>query len=104
MTKKTWDRYSIKEELHRRGMTLSALAELNGMTPARFCQVWTRNVRKAEKALSDYLGVPLKELFPDRYPIRRSRILSSSNEALLKSQKAEGCADGDGKSSDKRAA
>lgn len=88
MTQKTWDRFTIKEELHRRGMTLSALAELNDMTPSRFCQVWTRTVRKAEQVLSDYLEVPLEELFPDRYPIRRSRILSSSNEALLKRQKA----------------
>ncbi|MBD8890184.1 helix-turn-helix domain-containing protein [Roseibium litorale] len=104
MTKKTWDQHSIKGELHRRGMTLTALAELHDMTPGHFSHVWKRPVRKAEQAIADFLGVAVEELFPARYPIRRSRILSSSNEALLKSQKAGSQADKAGASTDRRAA
>lgn len=104
MTKKTWDQHSIKGELHRRGMTLSALAELHDMTPGHFSHVWKRPVRKAEQAIADYLGIPVEELFPARYPIRRSRILSTSNEELLKSQKAGGRADKASAASDRRAA
>lgn len=93
MTKQTWDQHSIKGELHRRGMTLAALAELHGMTPGQVSHVWTRPVRKAERAIADFLDIPVEELFPDRYPIRRSRILSSTNEALVKRQKAARSAD-----------
>ncbi len=80
---RTWDRHAIKAELHRRGMTMAALAKLAGSTPAIFGHVWTRPVRKAEQAIADYLGIPAEELFPDRYPIRNSRILSRANEQLL---------------------
>ena len=78
-------------------MTLSGLAELKGINPTLFRSVWTRNVRSAEKALAEYIGVPVEELFPDRYPIRTSRILSSENAALIASQKAQ-------READKRAA
>ncbi|MCA1242977.1 helix-turn-helix domain-containing protein [Stappia stellulata] len=73
----TWDQHSIKAELHRRGMTLSALAESIGMKPNNFGHVWKRTNRKAEKAIADFLGVPAEQLFPDRYPIKKTRILSS---------------------------
>ncbi|WP_153769257.1 helix-turn-helix transcriptional regulator [Labrenzia sp. CE80] len=83
-----WDKHSIKAELHRQGMTLAKLAELEGMTPNSFSHVWTRPVRKAEKAISDFLELPLKELWPGRYPIRTSRILHSRYDKLQASQKS----------------
>ncbi|MEP2706235.1 MAG: helix-turn-helix transcriptional regulator [Roseibium sp.] len=82
-----WDKHSIKAELHRQGMTLAKLAELAKMSPNSFSHVWTRPVRKAEKAIAGFLGSEPKELWPDRYPIRTSRILSSKYEALQASQK-----------------
>lgn len=82
-----WDRHSIKAELHRRGMTMKALAVMEGITPGQFAHVWKRPVRRAENALAKFLGVPAKELFPDRYPIRTAHILSSKYEAQLASQK-----------------
>ena len=72
-----WDQHSIKAELHRRGMTLSALAETIGMKPNSFGHVWKHTNRKAEKAIADFLAVPVEQLFPDRYPITKARILSS---------------------------
>ncbi|WP_417691515.1 helix-turn-helix domain-containing protein [Roseibium sp.] len=85
-----WDKHSIKAELHRQGMTLAKLAELAEMTPNSFSHVWTRPVRKAETAIADFLGVQPKTLWPDRYPIRTSRILSSKYEGLHASQKGRG--------------
>lgn len=74
-------------------MTLTGLADLKGINPTLFRSVWSRTVRSAEKALSEYLDVPVEELFPDRYPIRKSRILSKENEDLIASQKEARAAD-----------
>lgn len=82
-----WDQHSIKAELHRQGMTLAKLAELAGITPNSFSHVWTRSVRKAERAIADFLETDPKTFWPDRYPIRSSRILSSKHAALRASQK-----------------
>ncbi|WP_346915108.1 helix-turn-helix transcriptional regulator [uncultured Roseibium sp.] len=82
-----WDQHSIKAELHRQGMTLRKLAELAGMQPNSFSHVWNRTVRKAEEEIANFLEVDPKELWPDRYPIRTARILSSKCEALTASQK-----------------
>jgi len=75
-----WDRHSIKAELHRQGMTLSRLAELSGSSGKAFSKVWTSTHRKAETAISEFLETPASELFPNRYPIRASHILSSKYE------------------------
>ncbi|AWD21579.1 helix-turn-helix domain-containing protein [Fuscovulum blasticum] len=88
MAKQTWSKARIKCALEERGMTLTGLAELKGIDPRNFRAVWSRKVRSAEQAIAEYLGVPAAELFPDRYPIRRSSILSKENEDLIASQKA----------------
>lgn len=93
MTNHTWTRARIKCALEERGMTLSGLAELKGIRPSMMRQVWSRPIRPAERAIADYLGVPVQELFPNRYPIRRSRILSAENEALIAREKAARAAD-----------
>ncbi|NBN76777.1 transcriptional regulator [Microvirga tunisiensis] len=78
-----WDRHSIKAELHRQGMTIAALERLNEAAPGSFGHVWNRTVRRAEQAIAEYLNVEVSELWPDRYPVRSSRILSAVNEARL---------------------
>lgn len=88
MSKTKWDRHSIKAELHRQGMTLTRLAEMNDLNPNRFRTVWNSTHRKAEAAIAVFLKVPVEELFPDRYPIRSSRILSSKYERDAASQKS----------------
>ena len=88
-----WDQHSILAELRRRGMTMTKLAELNGVNPGYFRQVWTRTVRKAEVAIAEFIGVPVEELFPDRYPIRSSSVLSSKYDGVGASPKAHGKTD-----------
>lgn len=77
MAKRNWDRHSIKAELHRRGMTLTRLAEINGLNPKTFRSVWARTHRKTEAAIATFLDIPVEDLFPTRYPVRTSRLLSS---------------------------
>jgi Ner family transcriptional regulator len=74
---KVWDSHSIKAELHRRGMTLTRLAEMNDLSSGSFRHVWKRTHRKAEAAIAAFLGVSVEELFPNRYPIQTSTVLSS---------------------------
>jgi Ner family transcriptional regulator len=88
-----WDQHSIKAELHRQGMTLSKLAQSVGLTVNSFSHVWKRPVTKAEEALSTFLDIPLKELFPNRYPKRTATILSSKYENYGASQKKGSDAD-----------
>jgi lambda repressor-like predicted transcriptional regulator len=83
-----WDQFSIKAELQRQGMTLAKLAESKGRTPGTFSHVWKRTVSIAEETIADFLETPKEELFPDRYPKRAARILSSKYENYGASQKA----------------
>lgn len=92
-----WTKPEIKKQLEERGMTLTGLAELNGLNPNTFRAVWSRTVRPAERALAKFLNVPVETLFPDRYPIRKTRILDTTKYPTLESQKS-------GASSDTRAA
>jgi Ner family transcriptional regulator len=83
-----WDQHSIKAELHRKGMTLAALARSKGRTPSAFSHVWTRRSSTAEAAISEFLGIPKEVLFPKRYPKRTAKILSSKHENYGARQKA----------------
>lgn len=71
-----WDRHSILAELRRRGMTLAKLAEIKGLSQSGFRNIWTRPNTRVEQAISDFLNVEVGQLFPDRYPKRRSHILA----------------------------
>lgn len=70
-----WDRYLILAALHREGITLRGLAELYQITLSGVRSIWTRPNEPAERAIADFLGEPVEELFPDRYPKTRHRIL-----------------------------
>lgn len=77
MTKsEEWDSKSIIAALHRRGMTLTRLAELNNVAPGGFRTIWVRPNSRNEKIIADYLNVPVEVLFRDRYPKRTTSILS----------------------------
>jgi len=78
MTRKKWDRHAIIAEVHRRGETLANLSRHAGIYPTGMsCMLSGRRWPKAEKALAQFLGVPVEELFPDRY--RASASISQHN-------------------------
>ncbi len=88
MTRKSWDNIEIKRALERAGWTLTGLAEFKGLNPNNFRAVWSRTNRPAQEAIAEVLGERVEDLFPKRYPIRKSRILSIENEHAIASQKA----------------
>ncbi|PWE52057.1 transcriptional regulator [Metarhizobium album] len=76
MAKSKWDKHSILAELRRRGMTLTRLAEIRGVSPGGFRTIWSRPNQASEAAIAEFIGVAVEELFPDRYPKKTTTILS----------------------------
>lgn len=76
MGKRQWDQHEILAALRRKRMTLTRLAELNGKSAGGFRTIWKRENADNERIIAKFLGVPVEELFPDRYPKKTSTILS----------------------------
>ena len=69
-----WDRHSILAEINRRGETFVSLEERYGLPPSSLAVALTRPFPKAEKVISDFLGVSVKALFAYRNsPTRKKR-------------------------------
>lgn len=83
----TWEDDVIRP-LHRRGMTLTALAEIHGKTTSLLTSLKTRSHAPSEKIVAEFLGKPVEEVFRDRYPKRTSRVLDSKVVAKEKARKA----------------
>lgn len=62
-----WDAPGIHAEIKRRGVTLTALAIRNGLSAAACRTSLTRAFPAADRVIADFLGVPVHELWPDRY-------------------------------------
>ncbi len=68
MPRKKWDRHAIIAEIHRRGETLTNLSRRAGIYPTGMsCMLSGRRWPRAERALAEFLGVPVERLFPERY-------------------------------------
>lgn len=91
MTKpQKWDRHLILAHLRREGITLSGIAKLYELSDSGVKNIWTRPNEKVERALAGFIGVAVEHLFADRYPKKRSRILSTkyhSDPAVCKPQR-----------------
>ena len=61
------DRHDILAEIRRRYGSLRKFARLQDMDPSHFSVALERPYPKAEKIISDCLGIPLPQLWPDRY-------------------------------------
>ena len=62
-----WDRHAIKAEIHRRGMTLTRLAQQAGVESSACRAALIRPNIRGERIISDFLGIPRHILWPDRY-------------------------------------
>ncbi|NEW96947.1 helix-turn-helix domain-containing protein [Rhodopseudomonas sp. BR0G17] len=85
MQQKTWDRFSIKAEIQRRGETLTGLAIDAGLEDSA-CRIALvrRNIR-GEQVIASFLGVPLEELWPKRYKVPKRKTIAERRR--LASQK-----------------
>ncbi|MBA5776135.1 helix-turn-helix domain-containing protein [Stappia sp. F7233] len=86
--KPKWDRHSILAEFRRRGVRMSDFAAEHGRNPKSFGTIWTKYNRINEKLIADFLGDPVEVVFPDRYPIRATRIFDSRRDDKKSSEKA----------------
>lgn len=90
MTKpQNWDRHLILAHLRREGITLSGIAKLYTLSDSSVKNIWSRPNEKVERALADFVGVAVEQLFADRYPKKRSRILSSKYHRELSACKPQ---------------
>lgn len=62
-----WDKHAIKAALYRKGQTLSGLAKESGLSEGSLSVALNTRFPAGERAISDFLQVPLHELWPDRY-------------------------------------
>ncbi len=90
MQRPKWDRHSIKAEVHRRGETLTGLAIDAGIDESSCRLALCRRNIRGEEVIAAFLGVPLIELWPDRYGEKRKTIAERRAEA---SQKRASAAD-----------
>lgn len=71
---KGWHAQDIKAAIWKRRQTLSGLGEKNNLHGSTCRAALTRSQPKGEKVISEFLGVPLHELWPDRYDDTGGRI------------------------------
>lgn len=62
-SRRAWDRHAIREEVWRRGWTLNRIDRHYGLTPSSARVALHRPNSAGERALSDFLGVPIDRLF-----------------------------------------
>lgn len=59
-----WDEYAIKAEIRRRGATLTSLAKATGLAPSTFRAAFKKPSPGANRAMAQYLGLPVQTLWP----------------------------------------
>ena len=84
----------IVAALHREGMTLTELARRNGLPEGACRKVNSVGHYKAQKVIADFLGFKPEDLWPDRYPKGKPRILDTRKYPPVASQKERPQADG----------
>jgi len=65
--KRGWHREDIKAEIRKRGTTVTKLAQDHGLSDSACRVALIRPSPAGELVISSFLGVPLQELWPDRY-------------------------------------
>lgn len=66
-TEKNWHRADILAAIRKKGTTLSELSRQAGLHQRTLYNVLERPWLKAEKIVSDCIGVPVEEIWPERY-------------------------------------
>jgi len=81
MPKQHWNRHTILAALREHHMTLRGLTEIYGLSTSSVANIWSRPHEAAERAIADFLKIPVETLFPNRYPKTRYRIFRRSYPA-----------------------
>lgn len=91
-TKPVMDWLDIKNEVHRRHMTLTELAIRSGLYPSICRKVKNITNYKAQAAIAEFIGRKPEELWPDRYPQGKPCILDTKKYPRSESQKSNAVA------------
>lgn len=90
-----WDRYSIKAEVHRRGLTLVGIARAAGLEPTACRAALRRRNFAGERAIAEAIDVEPAALWPDRYtgisraqPTRKQGCAASQKGGRLLTRRA----------------
>lgn len=83
----------IIAELHRRGMTLTGLAQMHGVGASLMRKTKQNTNFKCQAIIADFIGHKPEKLWPSRYPKGKSRILDTQKYPQLASQKSADAAD-----------
>lgn len=84
---------AIIAEVHRRGMTLSALATREGVQASAMTRVRSSTNYKCQAVLAEFLGHRPEDLWPSRYPKGKPRILDTAKYPAVASQNSDLSAD-----------
>jgi Ner family transcriptional regulator len=83
-----WDRWAIYAEARRRGTSLKEIMEKNNLNASASTSVFSSPFYPAaEIAISDFLNIPAKELWPERYNKDGTRIYFNQREYYLNKKK-----------------
>lgn len=83
----------ILAKLHLGGMTLTELGKRNDIPLGSITRVKSQTHYKAQQAIAKFIGEKPEELWPDRYPMGRPRILDTAKFPPVASQKSGDVAD-----------
>lgn len=83
----------ILAKLHLGGMTLTELGRRNDIPLGSITRVKGQTHYKAQQAIADFIGEKPEDLWPDRYPQGKPRILDTSKFPPVERQNLRGEAD-----------
>ena len=81
-----WDRFTIKAEIHRRGMTLTGIARDAGLAENACRKALFGIDRRGADAIAMALGIPFDTLFPTGFLQSRSSSRQDSAKTRTESQ------------------
>lgn len=90
-----WHPEDIKAAIRKQGTTVTALAQLNGLSESALRQAMQRTVPAADDVIADFLALPKHALWPHRYdredqpltPRRKSRFEDNRTARLAASHR-----------------
>ena len=88
-----WDRHAILAEVRRRGSTLAELSRAAGEPRDTASVALRQGYPKGEKIIADFLGVPVEELWPERYPNHSQTVKTNAPNGARPSQKRKASTD-----------
>lgn len=83
----------ILARLHLGGMTLAELAKRNDIPVGSCHRVKGQTHYKAQQLIADFIGEKPEDLWPDRYPKGKPRILDTAKFPPVTSQKSTDATD-----------